>query len=121
MTLCMSTVKNLEILSNAIHPKMKKGALLSAINFCKTPLGGPDRCRLGILYHLTRNLERLLRSNLMQPLNRVQAINDRLDAVEELLENEDTFFSLIEAIPHFASLDLVNNGLGNIVKISNSF
>lgn len=42
-------------------------SLLSALNFCQTPAGS-----------------RLLRSNLLEPLTDLNAINIRLDAVEEL-------------------------------------
>ena len=32
--------------------------------------------------------ERILRANLLQPLNSIEAINERLDAVQEILANK---------------------------------
>ncbi|EYC42618.1 hypothetical protein Y032_0524g2921 [Ancylostoma ceylanicum] len=69
--MCMLDVgswQNLEIISNA--PKKEHRSLLSVIDETLTSGGG-----------------RLLRSNLLQPSADQEIINQRLDAVEELLEN----------------------------------
>eukprot|EP00474_Spongospora_subterranea_P004223 CRZ04681.1 hypothetical protein [Spongospora subterranea] len=99
MALNLATIKTLEILCNAVNPKAKKGSLFSVLNLCKTPLG-----------------ERLLRSSLIQPLNHIPTINARLDSVQELLENDETFFELLPLLPQFSSLDLMNNGLAMVSR-----
>lgn len=50
---------------------------------------------LGVLNHTkTPGGARRLRSNILEPLVDVDTINIRLDAVQELLEDEDLFFGL---------------------------
>lgn len=48
---------------------------------------------------------RLLRSSLFQPLSDIETLNARLDAVEQLLEQEEVFYGLCAVLPSMADLD----------------
>lgn len=71
-----STVRNLELLQN-MRDATSKQTLFDILNFTKT-IGG---CRL-------------LKSNILQPLNDEETIRLRLDAVAELIEKGDVFSNL---------------------------
>ncbi len=60
------TLRNLEVIRN-IRDGSSEGTLLSILDACRTPMGS-----------------RLLKRWLLQPLIDIEAINERLDAVEEL-------------------------------------
>lgn len=53
------------------------GSIFALLNHCATPMG-----------------ERILRMDLIQPMSDQEAINRRLDAVEELMDNPEQFFEL---------------------------
>ncbi|KAI9288655.1 muts domain V-domain-containing protein [Umbelopsis sp. AD052] len=60
----------------------------------------------GILNHTSTQMGgRLLRISILQPLNDISKIEARLDAVEEMSQNEDMFFGIKKAISSFADLD----------------
>jgi DNA mismatch repair protein MutS len=69
MALESSAIKNLELIRNLRDGRLKD-SLLDIIDFTVTPMGG-----------------RLLRSWLLQPLLDCSQINERLDAVKEILES----------------------------------
>ena len=56
-------------------------SLMKALNYCQTAAGA-----------------RLLRSNLLEPLTDVAAINQRLDAVQEMTTRPDELFRPIKVI-----------------------
>jgi len=68
MILDSTTIKNLELVRK-LRDGTRKGSLLDIIDFTLTPMGG-----------------RLLRTWLLQPLVAVEAINRRLESVNELVE-----------------------------------
>ncbi|KAF9978646.1 hypothetical protein BGZ73_001299 [Actinomortierella ambigua] len=61
---------------------------------------------LGILNHTCTSMgSRLLRTNILQPLNDEATIQTRLDCVQELLEKEDVFLAVRQALKPFLDLD----------------
>ena len=81
MTLDVATRRNLE-LTATIRSNKRKGSLLWVLDDTKTAMGG-----------------RLLREWLEAPLLSATAINDRLDAVEELMQQELTLDDLRQLLP----------------------
>uniref|UniRef100_A0A4W6F730 MutS homolog 4 n=1 Tax=Lates calcarifer TaxID=8187 RepID=A0A4W6F730_LATCA len=72
---------------------------------------------LGVLNHTkTPGGARRLRSNILEPLFDVDTINIRLDAVQELLQDEELFFGLKNAIGHFLDIDQLLSVLVQIPK-----
>nr|XP_057947262.1 mutS protein homolog 4 isoform X1 [Doryrhamphus excisus] len=76
-----------------------------------------DHTLLGVLNH-TKTLggARRLRSNILEPLVDVDTINIRLDAIEEMLQNEELFFGLRNAIGHFLDIDQLLSVLVQVPK-----
>ncbi|XP_043556003.1 mutS protein homolog 4 [Chiloscyllium plagiosum] len=71
----------------------------------------------GVLnYTKTAGGSRRLRSNILEPLVDVETINTRLDCVQELLEDEDLFFSLQSVISRFLDTDQLLSVLVQIPK-----
>uniref|UniRef100_A0A3Q0RHU3 MutS homolog 4 n=1 Tax=Amphilophus citrinellus TaxID=61819 RepID=A0A3Q0RHU3_AMPCI len=65
-----------------------------------------DHTLFGVLNHTkTPGGARRLRSNILEPLIDVDTINIRLDTIQELLEDEDLFFGLKNAVSHFLDID----------------
>ncbi|KAG0269965.1 MutS protein msh4 [Actinomortierella ambigua] len=61
---------------------------------------------LGILNHTCTSMgSRLLRTNILQPLNDEATIQTRLDCVQELLDKEDVFLAARQALKPFLDLD----------------
>lgn len=75
-----ATVKHLELLQN-IKTFTKDGSLLKCLDYTRTKGG-----------------RRLLVNNIIQPLCDKQTLEERLDAVAELLSNEQLFFFLTEVL-----------------------
>ena len=75
-----TTVKHLELLQN-VKTFTKDGSLLKCLDYTRTKGG-----------------RRLLVNNIIQPLCDKQTLEERLDAVAELLSNERLFFSLTEVL-----------------------
>uniref|UniRef100_A0A3Q2DG95 MutS homolog 4 n=1 Tax=Cyprinodon variegatus TaxID=28743 RepID=A0A3Q2DG95_CYPVA len=93
-----ASAANLElVLNNRDH--RSEYTLLGVLNHTKTP-GGLRR----------------LRSNILEPLLDVDTINTRLDAIQELLQNEELFFGLKNAIGHFLDIDRLLSVLIQIPK-----
>ncbi|XP_037551421.1 mutS protein homolog 4 [Nematolebias whitei] len=93
-----ASAANLElVINNRDH--RSEHTLLGVLNHTKTP-GGARR----------------LRSNILEPLIDVDTINIRLDAIQELLQNEDLFFGLKNAIGHFLDIDRLLSVLVQIPK-----
>jgi DNA mismatch repair protein MSH4 len=88
MFLNTSTLLSLEVLINARDGKMES-SLFSTINHTVTPMG-----------------KRLLKSSLLQPLNDIGTINNRLDCVTELLERESEFLQITNQLKSFFDLGL---------------
>ncbi len=80
MALDNSTLRNLELLAN-IKENSGRGSLFSVINKTNTPMG-----------------TRLLKKSLVQPLLDQNAINDRLDCVNELVNGSLLRAELIDAL-----------------------
>ncbi|XP_032883746.1 mutS protein homolog 4 [Amblyraja radiata] len=71
----------------------------------------------GVLnYTKTAGGSRRLRSNILEPLVDVETITTRLDCVQELLEDEDLFFSLQSVISRFLDTDHLLSVLVQIPK-----
>ncbi|XP_073783842.1 mutS protein homolog 4 isoform X2 [Danio rerio] len=71
----------------------------------------------GVLNHTkTSGGERRLRSNILEPLLEVDTIKSRQDTIQELLQNEELFFSLKNAIAHFLDIDELLSALVQIPK-----
>ncbi|XP_039522600.1 mutS protein homolog 4 isoform X2 [Pimephales promelas] len=71
----------------------------------------------GVLnYTKTGGGERRLRSNILEPLLDEVTINSRLDTIEELLQNEELFFGLKNAIAQFLDVDELLSALVQIPK-----
>ncbi|PPR06375.1 hypothetical protein CVT24_002487 [Panaeolus cyanescens] len=88
LTLDGQTLAHLEILRN--NEGTEDGSLLKLLNRCVTPFG-----------------KRLFRIWLCTPLREVSAINDRLDAVEDIINHptfEQTFTSVAKGLPDLERL-----------------
>ncbi|XP_066526456.1 mutS protein homolog 4 isoform X2 [Hoplias malabaricus] len=92
------SARNLELV---INNRNQRGdhTLLSVLNSTKTPGG-----------------ERRLRSNILEPLLDVDTINTRLDTIQELLQDEELFFGLKDAITHFLDIDQLLSSLVQLPK-----
>uniref|UniRef100_A0A3P8QY95 DNA mismatch repair protein n=1 Tax=Astatotilapia calliptera TaxID=8154 RepID=A0A3P8QY95_ASTCA len=76
-----------------------------------------DHTLFGVLNHTkTPGGARRLRSNILEPLVDVETINTRLDTIQELLEDEELFFGLKNAISHFLDIDQLLSVLVQIPK-----
>ncbi|KAG0237291.1 MutS protein msh4 [Actinomortierella wolfii] len=82
-----ATARNLELAVNMSNNR-EKHSLLGVLNHTCTSMGS-----------------RLLRTNILQPLNDETTIQTRLDCVQELLEKEDTFMAVRQALKPFLDLD----------------
>ncbi|PVU93310.1 hypothetical protein BB561_003352 [Smittium simulii] len=89
----------LELVESKSNSKTNK-TLYSSINHTKTKMGS-----------------RLLRLNILQPSTDLQTINSRLDAVEELISNECTFFGLQEELKKIPDIDFIIN---NMIQITDT-
>ncbi|KAI5997385.1 muts domain V-domain-containing protein [Pisolithus albus] len=84
----LETARNLELVSNIVH---KKSA----------------HTLFGVLNHTyTAMASRLLRTNLLAPMTDEDAINARLDVVEELIQREDKFAEVRDALKRLNKLDI---------------
>lgn len=93
-----ASAANLELVVNNRDHKSNH-TLLGVLNHTKTP-GGARR----------------LRSNILEPLVDVDTINIRLDSIQELLQDEELFFGLKNAIGHFLDVDQLLSVLVQIPK-----
>nr|XP_015205697.1 PREDICTED: mutS protein homolog 4 isoform X2 [Lepisosteus oculatus] len=93
-----SSARNLELVVNNRDPRSEH-TLLGVLNYTKTA-GGARR----------------LRSNILEPLVDANTINMRLDAVQELLQDEELFFGLKNAIGRFLDIDQLLSVLVQIPK-----
>ncbi|POG68044.1 putative DNA mismatch repair protein MutS [Rhizophagus irregularis DAOM 181602=DAOM 197198] len=92
------TARNLELISNINNPRSNH-SLYGILNNTRTPMGA-----------------RLLRTNTLQPLSDVTTINMRLDAVEELIRHEETFFAIQTALKPFQDIDHLITALIQVPK-----
>ncbi|XP_049595657.1 mutS protein homolog 4 [Syngnathus scovelli] len=93
-----ASASNMElVINNRDH--RSDHTLLGVLNYTKTP-GGARR----------------LRSNILEPLIDVDTINIRLDAIQEMLQNEELFFGLKNAIGHFLDIDQLLSVLVQVPK-----
>ncbi|XP_017567259.1 mutS protein homolog 4 isoform X3 [Pygocentrus nattereri] len=92
------SARNLELVINN-RDQRSSHTLLGVLNHTKTPGG-----------------ERRLRSNILEPLLDVDAINTRLDTIQELLQDEELFFGLKNAITHFLDIDQLISSLIQLPK-----
>lgn len=76
----VQTIRNLELIQNRITLK-STGTLFGLVNYCSTPMG-----------------ERMLRMNVIQPMADPNHLNHRYDAIEELMNNPEHFFSLKQSL-----------------------
>ncbi|KAG0452722.1 hypothetical protein HPP92_025386 [Vanilla planifolia] len=88
MNIDAMSVQNLEIIdtlcSGVWGTNNKKRSLFQMLKTTKT-IGGA----------------RLLRANLLQPLKDIETINARLDSLDELMNNEELFFGLVQVLRKF--------------------
>ncbi|XP_061700348.1 mutS protein homolog 4 [Syngnathoides biaculeatus] len=76
-----------------------------------------DHTLLGVLNHTkTPGGARRLRANILEPLVDVHTINIRLDTIQELLQNQELFFGLKNAIGHFLDIDQLLSLLVQVPK-----
>ncbi|XP_065411481.1 mutS protein homolog 4 isoform X2 [Chrysemys picta bellii] len=93
-----SSAQNLELLTN--NRDSRNGhTLFGVLNYTKTP-GGSRR----------------LRSNILEPLVDAETINTRLDCIQELLQDEELFFSLQAVISRFLDTEQLLSILVQIPK-----
>uniref|UniRef100_A0A3P8U5S2 MutS homolog 4 n=1 Tax=Amphiprion percula TaxID=161767 RepID=A0A3P8U5S2_AMPPE len=92
-----TSATNLELVVN--NRDHSEHTLLGVLNHTKTP-GGARR----------------LRSNILEPLVDVDTINIRLDSIQELLQDEELFYGLKNAIGHFLDIDQLLSVLVQIPK-----
>ncbi|KAI4879092.1 hypothetical protein NFI96_014431 [Prochilodus magdalenae] len=92
------SARNLELVINN-RDQRSNHTLLGVLNYTKTPGG-----------------ERRLRCNILEPLLDVDTINTRLDTVQELLQDEELFFGLKNAITHFMDIDYLLSSLVQLPK-----
>ncbi|KAM9324666.1 mutS protein homolog 4 [Gastrophryne carolinensis] len=90
------SAQNLELLVNN-RDSRNDHSLFGVLNNTKTP-GGSRR----------------LRSNILEPLTDLNTINTRLDCIQELLEDEDLFFSLQSVLSRFLDTEQL---LSNLIQI----
>jgi DNA mismatch repair protein MutS len=95
MDLDYSTRRNLEIAAT-MRDNRREGTLLSVLDYCLTAMG-----------------KRLLRNWIEQPLINVDAINLRLDAVEELFNNLSLRESLYPVLDEIADLERLCGRIGS--------
>ncbi|CAH7688090.1 muts domain V-domain-containing protein [Phakopsora pachyrhizi] len=84
----LNTVIDLELITNAINTKSKH-SLFGLLNQTYTAMAS-----------------RLLRNNLLAPSTEIEVIEERLDAVQELLSLEEGFFTIRKALKPLAQIDL---------------
>ncbi|KIJ21259.1 hypothetical protein PAXINDRAFT_104273 [Paxillus involutus ATCC 200175] len=97
------TAKNLELVNNATH-KRSSHSLFGVLNHTYTAMAS-----------------RLLRTNILAPLTAEDAINARLDAVEELVQNEDIFSEIRDALKGLNKQDfdkLISSLAASEVRVS---
>ncbi|WAQ90843.1 hypothetical protein PtA15_13A242 [Puccinia triticina] len=97
MLIDRNTAVDLELINNAVSSKSKQ-SLFGLLNHTYTPMAN-----------------RLLRSNLLAPPTEIEVIDGRLDAVEELIELEDSFFNLRKSLKLLTQIDL-DKLIGGIIS-----
>lgn len=98
MDICIdvATARNLELVSNIMR-RNSKDTLFGVLNHTVTPMGS-----------------RLLRTNILQPSTDEALIRRRLDAVQELISQENLLFDIQAALKPVADLDHI---IADIVRI----
>lgn len=91
-----SSIQDLEIFIN-LGEKSVKNTLISLFK-CETY--GGSICLLPFCFILIF-LDRMLRSNLIQPSNNIETINERLDVVEEFLLKKNVFLESKKSLIFF--------------------
>ncbi|KAK6344025.1 MutS protein msh4 [Orbilia brochopaga] len=87
MIIDYSTVRNLELIQNLRNPK-SGDCLYGLLNRTVTPMGA-----------------RLLRSSILQPLTDQAVLEDRLDAVQEMVSSQEMFHATKKALQAFSDMD----------------
>lgn len=85
----LSTIRSLELVQNLTNSK-SKDCLFGLLNATLTPMG-----------------DRLLRSNILQPLTNEDTLSTRYDALEELSTKEEMFFAVRQALKTFLDVDRI--------------
>ncbi|ESO05766.1 hypothetical protein HELRODRAFT_77646, partial [Helobdella robusta] len=93
----ITTTKNLELIRNANEQKSHL-SLFNVLNNVKTQMGS-----------------KLLRSNILEPSCDLQTIVERLDMVDELLNNSNMFYKIRNALVYFSN---INHILSSMVQKS---
>lgn len=99
------TARNLELVSNIAHKKSTH-SLFGVLNHTYTAMAA-----------------RLLRANLLAPMTGEEAINARLDVVEELVQREDKFAEVRDALKRLNKLDfdkLISSLASSEVRVSHA-
>ncbi|XP_026875381.2 mutS protein homolog 4 [Electrophorus electricus] len=92
------SARNLELVVNN-RDHRSDHTLLGVLNYTKSPGG-----------------ERRLRSNILEPPLDADTIKTRLDTIQELLQDEELFFGLKNAIAHFLDIDQLLSALVQLPK-----
>ena len=93
MILDYQTIVNLEILETKFDPKNKEiGSLIEFLNKCCTSFG-----------------KRLMKNWILNPLNDVDLINERLNVVDELIENEELITKIRTNLMKFPDIERLCN------------
>ena len=93
MILDYQTIVNLEILETKFDPKNKEiGSLIEFLNKCCTSFG-----------------KRLMKNWILNPLNDVNLINERLNVVDELIENEELITKIRTNLMKFPDIERLCN------------
>jgi DNA mismatch repair protein MSH6 len=95
------SIYNLELIKNN-YDFSTSGTLLERLDFCNTPFG-----------------KRLLKSWILNPLCDPTAINDRLDAIEDLMSIKDKMSQLnasLKSLPDLERLISKIHNIGNVPK-----
>ncbi len=82
----LCTIHSLELIQNLQHAK-SKDCLFGILNQTLTPMGA-----------------RLLKINVLQPLTEVKQLENRYDAVEELVCKEQVFFAVRQGIISYSHM-----------------
>jgi len=103
MMIDTATIKSLELLQNC-HDSKSKECLFGHLNGTLTVMG-----------------ERLLKSNILQPLTDIDILNKRYDAIQELSTNEDMFTNLRSILKGFPDADKYLTSLILVPKQHDTF
>jgi DNA mismatch repair protein MSH4 len=110
MQIDSTSARNLELIqaSRTSKERGKIDSLFAALNFTKTSMGS----NLNLPSRSDFRPEKKLRASLLQPFNDIETLNQRYDALQELIDREDAFLAVSNALDGFPDIDSICNSLG---------